>query len=37
MESYLGIDISKEMFNAHLLSHGAEAKKVFPNSAKGFK
>ncbi len=37
MESYLGIDISKETFNAHLLSHGTEAKKVFQNSAKGFK
>ncbi len=36
VESYLGIDISKETFNAHLLSHGTEAKKVFQNSAKGF-
>ncbi len=36
MASFLGIDLSKETFHACLLSDHAEAKKVFPNSPKGF-
>jgi len=36
MASFLGIDISKETFNACFLSDGREASKVFPNSPKGF-
>jgi len=36
MASFLGIDLSKETFHACLLSDRREAKKVFPNSAKGF-
>ena len=37
MASFLGIDLSKETFHASLLSDRGEAKKVFPNTAKGFK
>ena len=36
MASFLGIDISKETFHAFLLSDRGEAKKVFPNSPRGF-
>ena len=36
MASFLGIDISKEHFHALLLSDHGEAKKVFPNTQKGF-
>ena len=36
MASFLGIDLSKETFHACLLSDRGEAKKVFPNSPKGF-
>jgi transposase len=36
MASFLGIDLSKETFHAFLLSDRAEAKKVFPNTPKGF-
>ncbi|HXO17830.1 MAG TPA: transposase [Candidatus Dormibacteraeota bacterium] len=36
MPSFLGIDLSKETFHACLLSDRGEAKKVFPNSSKGF-
>ena len=36
MASFLGIDISKETFHASLLSDRGEAKKVFPNTPKGF-
>lgn len=36
MASFLGIDISKETFHAALLSDRGAAKKVFPNSPKGF-
>lgn len=36
MASFLGIDISKETFHAALLSDRGEAKKVFPNTQKGF-
>jgi transposase len=36
MPSFLGIDLSKETFHACLLSDHADAKKVFPNTAKGF-
>jgi transposase len=35
--SFLGIDLSKANFHAHLLSEGSEAKKVFPNAPSGFK
>jgi len=34
--SFLGIDLSKETFHACLLSDRADAKKVFPNTPKGF-
>ena len=37
MASFLGIDLSKETFHASLLSDRGEAKKVFPNTPKGFK
>jgi transposase len=36
MASFLGIDLSKETFHASLLDDHAEAKKVFPNTSKGF-
>jgi transposase len=36
MASFLGIDLSKETFHACLLSDHAQAKKAFPNTAKGF-
>jgi len=36
MTSFLGIDLSKETFHAFLLSDRADAKKVFPNTPKGF-
>ena len=36
MASFLGIDLSKETFHACLLSDRGEAKKVLPNSPKGF-
>lgn len=36
MASFLGIDLSKETFHACLLSDRADAKKVFPNTPKGF-
>ena len=36
MASFLGIDLSKETFHAFLLSDSAHAKKVFPNTPKGF-
>jgi transposase len=36
MASFLGIDISKDTFHASLLSDRGEAKKVFPNTPKGF-
>jgi transposase len=36
MASFLGIDLSKETFHAFLLSDRANAKKVFPNTPKGF-
>ena len=36
MASFLGIDISKETFHASLLSDRGEAKKVFPNTQRGF-
>jgi transposase len=36
MQSFLGIDLSKDTFHAHLLSDRGEAKKIFSNSAKGF-
>ncbi len=34
--SFLGIDLSKETFHAFLLSERTDAKKVFPNTPKGF-
>ena len=36
MASFLGIDLSKETFHAFFLSDRADAKKVFPNTPKGF-
>jgi transposase len=36
MASFLGIDLSKETFHAFLLGDRADAKKVFPNTPKGF-
>jgi transposase len=36
MASFLGIDLSKDTFHAFLLSDRADAKKVFPNTPKGF-
>lgn len=36
MASFLGIDLSKETFHAFLLSDRTDAKKVFPNTPKGF-
>jgi transposase len=36
MPSFLGIDLSKETFHAFLLGDCADAKKVFPNTPKGF-
>ena len=36
MASFLGIDLSKETFHAFLLSDRGDAKKVFPNTPKGF-
>jgi transposase len=36
MPSFLGIDLSKETFHALLLGDRADAKKVFPNTPKGF-
>jgi F420-0:gamma-glutamyl ligase-like protein len=36
MASFLGIDLSKETFHTFLLSDRANAKKVFPNTPKGF-
>jgi transposase len=36
MASFLGIDLSKETFHAFLLGDLADAKKVFPNTPKGF-
>ncbi|MGB6646830.1 MAG: transposase, partial [Candidatus Cybelea sp.] len=36
MASFLGIDLSKETFHAFLLSDQGEAKRVFPNTSKGF-
>ncbi|HVR48052.1 MAG TPA: transposase [Candidatus Binatia bacterium] len=36
MSSFLGIDLSKDTFHVYLLSDRGEAKKVFPNSPKGF-
>ena len=36
MAPFLGIDLSKETFHAFLLSDRADAKKVFPNTPKGF-
>jgi len=36
MASFLGIDLSKETFRSFLLSDRADAKKVFPNTPKGF-
>jgi len=36
MASFLGIDLAKETFHAFLVSDRADAKKVFPNSPKGF-
>ncbi len=36
MASFLGIDLSKETFHALLLSDRGEAKRVFPNTSKGF-
>ena len=36
MASFLGIDLSKETFHAFLLSDRADAKRVFPNTPKGF-
>ncbi len=36
MPSFLGVDLSKETFHAFLLSDRADAKKVFPNTLKGF-
>src|SRR5580693_9021363 len=36
MASFLGIDLSKETFHAFLLSDLADAKRVFPNTSKGF-
>jgi transposase len=36
MASFLGIDLSKETFHVSLLSDRGEAKKIFPNSPKGF-
>lgn len=36
MASFLGIDLSKATFHACLLSDRGEAKRVFPNSPKGF-
>ena len=36
MASFLGIDLSKAMFHALLLSDRGEAKRVFPNTSKGF-
>jgi transposase len=36
MASFLGIDLSKATFHASLLNDRGEAKKVFPNSPKGF-
>ncbi|MGA7094072.1 MAG: transposase [Candidatus Cybelea sp.] len=36
MASFLGIDLSKETFHAFLFSDRGEAKRVFPNTSKGF-
>ena len=36
MASFLGIDLARETFYAYLLSDRADAKKVFPNTPKGF-
>jgi hypothetical protein len=36
LASFLGIDLSKETFHALLLSDRGEAKRVFPNTSKGF-
>jgi transposase len=36
MASFLGIDLSKGTFHAFLLSDRGEAKRVFPNTSKGF-
>jgi transposase len=36
MASFLGIDLAKETFHAFLLGDRADAKKVFPNTPKGF-
>jgi transposase len=36
MASFVGIDISKETFHASLLTDRGEAKKLFPNTPKGF-
>jgi transposase len=36
MASFIGIDLSKETFHAFLLGDRADAKKVFPNTSKGF-
>jgi transposase len=36
MASFLGIDLSKETFHAFLLNDRGEAKRVFPNTSKGF-
>ena len=36
MASFLGIDLSKATFHALLLSDRGEAKRVFPNTSKGF-
>lgn len=36
MASFLGIDISKETFHASLINDRGEAKRIFPNTSKGF-
>jgi transposase len=36
MASFLGIDLAKETFHAFLLTDRADAKRVFPNTPKGF-
>jgi transposase len=36
MATFLGIDLAKETFHAFLLSDRTDAKKVFPNTPKGF-
>jgi transposase len=36
MASFVGIDLSKDNFHAHLLTDHSDARKTFPNTSKGF-